>query len=290
MDHKTISGRVVSNRKQGGIPCPIPVRVEHVRDIDNSVVDDLNQMSIVSSKRFPDKPWINPILRNEKPIGIEVGQSLNVVGSGVNVGKSNREYSHLCFCSYCEKMTRFSNSGFCEVCDTNHAVGLLNSDSVVNSNLSEEKKMSVNCDNVNMGKDANAGMCRDDSSTSTRLLDKNWSPLIVRKYQMEGWPLFISLICDANLNDLDSVVLSISDKAKELGFMDGKLQSARNYCGFMSDELCKHYNSVKRGCVEGAAILWYIDKCFISSLYGDFMVHAPCKAELYAIINTLPHI
>ena len=59
---------------------------------------------------------------------------------------------------------------------------------------------------VDMGKIANAGMARDDSSTATRLLDKNWSPLIVRKYQMEGWPMYIGIICDANLNDLDDVV------------------------------------------------------------------------------------
>ncbi len=143
---------------------------------------------------------------------------------------------------------------------------------------------------VNMGQVANAGFCKDDSMTATRLLDKNWSPLIVRKYQMCGWPLFISLICDANLNDLDKTVYTISDKAKELGFMNGNIQDARNYCGYMSDELVKHYNNIKQGCVEGVAVLWYIDKCFISSLYGDFMVHHSCKTELFTIINTLPHI
>lgn len=142
----------------------------------------------------------------------------------------------------------------------------------------------------NMGDEANAGLTRDDSSTSTRLLDKNWSPLIVRKYQMEGWPLFISLICDANLNDLDETVYKIHDAAVELNFVDGTIQGGRNYCGFMSDRLKEHYDSIKRGCVEGVAVLWYIDKCFISSLYGDFMVHASCKSELFAIINTLPHI
>jgi len=145
-------------------------------------------------------------------------------------------------------------------------------------------------DKMNMSEQANAGMTRDDSSTATRLLDKNWSPLIVRKYQMEGWPLFISLICDANLNDLDKTVYEIHDEAVENEFVDGTIQGGRNYCGFMSDKLKQHYDNIKRGCVEGVAVLWYIDKCFISSLYGDFMVHASCKAELFAIINTLPHI
>ena len=142
----------------------------------------------------------------------------------------------------------------------------------------------------NMGELANAGMTRDDSSTSTRLLDKNWSPLIVRKYQMEGWPCFISLITDANLNDLDVVVYKIHEEAVKNGFVNGTIQGSRNYCGFMSDQLKAHYDSIKKGCVEGIAVLWYVDKCFISSLFGDFMVHASCKQELFAIINTLPHI
>lgn len=147
-----------------------------------------------------------------------------------------------------------------------------------------------NCTLPNMGQDANAGQTRDDSSTATRLLDKNWSPLLVRKYQYQGWPLFISLICDANLNDLDAAVYRIGEEAKALGFVNGTIQGSRNFCGYMSDKLVDHYDKVKRGCVEGVAVLWYIDKCFIASLYGDFMVHASCKAELYAIINTLPHI
>lgn len=142
----------------------------------------------------------------------------------------------------------------------------------------------------NMGTEANAGYARDDSSTATRLLDKNWSPLVVRKYQMEGWPLFISLICDANLDDLDETVYKIHEAAVTNGFVAGTIQSGRNYCGFMSDKLKEHYDGIKKGCVEGVAVLWYIDKCFISSLYGDFMVHASCKQELFAIINTLPHI
>jgi hypothetical protein len=143
---------------------------------------------------------------------------------------------------------------------------------------------------TNMGQVANKGFTRDDSQTSTRLLDKNWSPLIVRKYQMAGWPLFISLICDANLNDLDKVVYKIHEETKTHGFLNGGIQDARNYCGYMSDRIIEHYNNIKEGCVEGVAVVWYIDKCFISSLYGDFMVHASCKTELFQIINTLPHI
>lgn len=131
---------------------------------------------------------------------------------------------------------------------------------------------------------------RESDLTATRLLDKNWSPLIVRKYQAEGWPMFIGMICDANLNDLDQVVYKALNQAKELGFVDGTIQGTRNTCGLLSDMIVEHYNKIKEGCVEGVAVVWYVDKCFISSLYGDFMVHASCKLELFQIINTLPHI
>ena len=142
----------------------------------------------------------------------------------------------------------------------------------------------------NMGNEANAGMTRDDSSTATRLLDKNWSPLIVRKYQMEGWPMFIGMICDANLNDLDDIVYNIMDRAKEMGFVDGTIQGVRNTCGLLGDEIVKHYNMIKQGVAEGVIVCWYVDKMFCSSAYGDFMTHNKCALEFYQIVNTLPHI
>jgi hypothetical protein len=143
---------------------------------------------------------------------------------------------------------------------------------------------------ANFGDAANAGMTRDDDKTSTRLLDKNWSPLVVRKYQAFGWPLFIALICDAPLSDLDEVVYTSIKKCEEHGFLENDIQAQRNFCGFLSDSLVSHYSAIKTGCVEGVAVLAYWDKCFVSSLWGDFMVHASCKQELFAIINTLPHI
>jgi hypothetical protein len=142
-----------------------------------------------------------------------------------------------------------------------------------------------------MGKEANAGFVkRDDSKTATRLFDKNWSPLIVRKYQMNGWPLFIGIICDANLNDLDKLVYEITDKAEENGFMDGSIQGVRNYCGFLNDEIVNHYNKIKRGCAEGVIVCWYVDKMFCSSAFGDLMTHEKCAAEFYSILNMMPHI
>jgi hypothetical protein len=145
-------------------------------------------------------------------------------------------------------------------------------------------------DNQNMGKEANAGFARDDSKTATRLLDKNWSPLIVRKYQMEGWPMFIGIICDANLNDLDEYVYEIMDEAEENDFVDGSIQGVRNTCGLLGDRLVEKYNQKKRGVAEGVIVCWYVDKMFCSSAYGDFMTHNKCAMEFYQIINTLPHI
>jgi hypothetical protein len=163
----------------------------------------------------------------------------------------------------------------------------------IDKNMIDKKEkavMEVKNEGVNMGKEANAGFCMDDSKTATRLLQKQWSPLIVRKYYVANWPCWVGIICDCNLNDLDQVVLNAIDEAKEYGFLNGNIQDVRNFCGFLSDKIDKHYDSIKRGSVEGLAIAWYVDKCFCSSLSKDHMVHKSCRDEFYSIIKTLPHI
>ncbi len=151
-------------------------------------------------------------------------------------------------------------------------------------------RVGENLDSQNMGKVANAGMTGDDSKTSTRLLEKNWSPLIVRKYYVANWPLYVGIICDCNLNDLDQVVLNTVDEARDLGFLNGNIQDVRNFCGFLSDQLDNYYNSIKKGSVEGLGIAWYVDKMFCSSLSKDMMVHKSCRDEFYSILRILPHI
>lgn len=146
-------------------------------------------------------------------------------------------------------------------------------------------------DNLNMAKNANMGFVnRDDSQTATRLLDKNWSPLIIRKYQMFGWPLFVAIICDANLNELDSVVYKLSNEAEKNGFVDGSIQGLRNYCGYLNDGIVNYYNSVKTGCAEGVMVCFYQDKTFCSSAYGDLMTHEKCVTEVLGLMNMMPHI
>lgn len=126
----------------------------------------------------------------------------------------------------------------------------------------------------------------EDSKTNTRLLQKNYSPLTVRKYQMKGWPMWVGLIVDGSLSDLDEVVNKVESEFK----FENDIQNIRDFCGFLSESLVQHYNGKKTNSVEGVAVLWYTDKNFVSSLYGDFMTHHGCKMELYHIVNTLPHI
>jgi len=122
--------------------------------------------------------------------------------------------------------------------------------------------------------------------TNTKLIEKNYSPLIVRKYTIKGWPTFVSLICDISLSDLDEVVNKISSSYR----FEDDIQSLRNFCGQLSEEIVNHYNEIKYGCVEGVAIIAYFDKLFISSLYGDFMVHSNVKLELFQILNMMTQI
>jgi len=129
----------------------------------------------------------------------------------------------------------------------------------------------------------------EKESVNTRLLEKSYSPLVVRKYQLREWPLFVGIICDISLNDLDHVVNVAEDEFEEQ-FKNEDIQTIRNFCGHLTNKIRDHYNMEKRNSVEGVAVLWYTDKCFVSSLSGDFMTHHGCKMELYQIINTLPHI
>jgi hypothetical protein len=130
----------------------------------------------------------------------------------------------------------------------------------------------------------------EDGQVATKLIDKSYSPMIVRKYTRLGFPLYIAMICDWNLEDLDTVVHDVIDEAERVGMIANNIQKIRNFTGYMSDRICTHYNSKKRGVVEGVAVLYYVDKMFVSSLFGDFMNHDGCKMELYSIIQTLPHI
>jgi len=131
----------------------------------------------------------------------------------------------------------------------------------------------------------------EDSLTNTNLISKHYSPLIVRKLNiMNGWPLYIGMICDEDLSDLDAVVNGIFTSCKDAGMLENSIQNMRNFTGILSETLQVYYNNKKENCVEGVAILLYVDKCAIENFFGDFMNHTSCRIEWGAILSMLPHI
>lgn len=115
----------------------------------------------------------------------------------------------------------------------------------------------------------------------TKLVEKNYSPLIIRKYTKWGFPLFVALITDDDLSDLDEKVLNFFKDEREVK----NVQDARNICGALSDYLIKCYPKT-----EGVAVVAYFDKLMVSSLWGDFMNHTPCRLELYTLLIMMTNI
>lgn len=115
------------------------------------------------------------------------------------------------------------------------------------------------------------------SDEFTSLSNKHFSPLLLRKYTHWGPVIYVAVITDDDVSNLDSIVLR---------FMDGKnlsnlgLQGLRNLAGGLTDELVNSY-----GRSEGVAVVIAADKAIVSSLHGDFMTHAMCRQELYSLLN-----
>jgi hypothetical protein len=137
-------------------------------------------------------------------------------------------------------------------------------------------------------KDGRMGL--EDNNVSTKLVDKSYSPAIVRKYTRIGFPLYIHIISDYNLNDLDNVVNECINFCKEKGIIENKIQSLRNFVGFLSDWINTYYDELKYGCIESLGVIFYADKMLISSLSGDCMNHSSCRDELYHSLNLMAKI
>jgi len=113
----------------------------------------------------------------------------------------------------------------------------------------------------------------------TKLVDKQHSPLIIRKYTHWGFPIFIGMITDDNLSDLDEVIVDYMNiNAKENWVND--IQKLRNLAGDLTDKLNEYYYRT-----EGVAVIFYVDKMFVSSLHGDFMNHTACRIEFYSLLT-----
>lgn len=129
-----------------------------------------------------------------------------------------------------------------------------------------------------------------DNKVATKLLDKNFSPMIIRKYTRLGFPLYVHLICDVNLNDLDNIVHECINECRKNKILSNSIQSLRNFTGILSQIINDHYDGIKEGCVESLGIIFYADKMLISSLQGDCMNHESCRQELYDGLNLMTKI
>ena len=130
-----------------------------------------------------------------------------------------------------------------------------------------------------------------NSESITKLLEKEQSPLVIRKTNILGFPLYVALICDYDLCDLDTVICDAIDVAiaKNENYSQN-VQTLRVFVGTMCDFIIHYYDNMRRGCVEGAAVIFYADKTFVSSLFGDFMTHGMCRFELYQALNFMTQV
>lgn len=113
----------------------------------------------------------------------------------------------------------------------------------------------------------------------TKLVDKHYSPLVIRKFTHWGFPIYVGLITDDNLSDLDSFIVAFMQQ-HETEYWVNDIQKLRNLAGLLTEKLNKHYAKA-----EGVAVIFYVDKMFISSLHGDFMNHTSCRIELYGLLT-----
>lgn len=113
----------------------------------------------------------------------------------------------------------------------------------------------------------------------TRLTEKAYSPLVIRKLTKFGFPIYVGIITDDNLDSLDEVIVKFIKKNIEMWKSDS-IQDKRDMAGELCDVLTKAFQKT-----EGVAITLWIDKACVSSLFGDFMNHFQCKFEYYTLLN-----
>jgi len=133
----------------------------------------------------------------------------------------------------------------------------------------------------------------NDDLCNTNLISKNYSPMFIRKFNaaaLGNWPLYVSMICDEDVSDIDKVVNGAIKAYHEAGLTGNNLQDMRNLTGIISETMSMHYNSKKENCVEGIAVTLYIDKAYIQSLSGDFMNHGQCRAEYTSALMMMTQI
>jgi hypothetical protein len=71
---------------------------------------------------------------------------------------------------------------------------------------------------------------KKEDKVFTKLIDKHFSPLVIRKYTHWGFPIYIGMITDNDLSDFDKVVVEfMNDHAKE--GRANNVQTLRNFAG-----------------------------------------------------------
>lgn len=113
----------------------------------------------------------------------------------------------------------------------------------------------------------------------TRLTEKVYSPLVIRKITKFGFPIYVGIITDDNLDTLDHVVVGFIKKHIDL-WKNESIDDKRWLAGALCDVLCEEFEKT-----EGIGIVLYIDKTCISSLFGDMMNHGMCRSEFYSLLQ-----
>lgn len=148
-----------------------------------------------------------------------------------------------------------------------------------------EEKNTISIDN-NGQEDGNLTKFKglESKEVYTKLIDKHYSPMVIRKITHFGFSIYVTLITDDDLTDLDKNIMNFLNANKDEYWVNN-IQKVRDLAGALTDFLVKTYEKT-----EGAAVLMTIDKAMIESLYGDLMTHASCKAEMLSLLNMMPHI
>ena len=113
----------------------------------------------------------------------------------------------------------------------------------------------------------------------TRLTEKVHSPLVIRKVTKFGFPIYVGIITDDPLDELDTVIVDFVRANIGLWKSD-KIQDKRDLAGMLAEEITERFERT-----EGVAVTLFIDKSVVSSLFGDFMNHAMCRQEYYFLLN-----
>jgi len=119
----------------------------------------------------------------------------------------------------------------------------------------------------------------EKENTFTKLVDKHYSPLVIRKFTHWGFPIYVGMITDDNLSNLDKIVVDFMNERKQEKWVND-IQKLRDLAGELTEFLNNFYEKA-----EGVAVVFYVDKMFVSSLHGDFMNHTSCRIEFYGLLQ-----